>query len=465
MIRILIGIASIAIFTPRAESALRFSDLAGRFFSDSDQSIVVEQDRERVAQEYSLALGSFYDPVLKASYFNQFRGYYINRRSDISLLQRTSLWGTQLLVGYRKGTGNYALYEGYRETEDQGEVRFGIEIPVLRNGFIDSSRGAIQKGEWAEELSKAQEKSQKLDLLRQLGVRYWDWFTQGRRLKVAEELLTLSVDRQDKIKVRVDRGDIARIELLEGDRIVLQRRAARALQERNFIKSKLDLEAFITSPAIEGKIKVDAAEIPDYAYPEASTLQRLPVQDTREIEAAHPESKRQDILLRQAQIDQKVARNQFLPKLDLSLNVSKDMGSYVKSLSPAENEAGVSFEFPIPSRAAQARKAQANTVVIRQEAQLDLTRVRIRNQIEEARNALNLSMDRMAIANRELELARELVKMENKRFLNGDSNLITLNIREQNLAEAEIRRFESYSEYRRSLNDYTVARGEFEWKD
>jgi cobalt-zinc-cadmium efflux system outer membrane protein len=454
----------ILMITP-AGATLRFSDLADRFFADSDQSIVVEQDRERIAQEYSLALGSFYDPVLKASYFNQFRGYYINRRSDISLLQRTSLWGTQFLVGYRRGTGNYALYEGYRETEDRGEVRFGLEIPLLRNGFIDTFRGAIQKGEWAEELSRAQEKSQKLELLRQLGVRYWDWFTQGRRLKVAEELLNLSVDRQDKIKVRVDRGDIARIELLEGDRIVLQRKATRAQQERNFIKSKLDLEAFVTSPALQGKIKVDAVEIPEYSYPDAATLSRFPVLDTHEIETNHPESRRQEIILKQAQIDQKVARNQFLPKLDLSLNVSKDMGTPVKSLSPAENEAGVTFEFPLPSRAAQARKAQAATVVIRQEAQLDLTRVRIRNQIEEARNALNLSIERMGIAAHEAELARELVKMENKRFLNGDSNLITLNIREQNLAEAEIRRFESYSEYRRSLNDFKVARGELDWKE
>jgi cobalt-zinc-cadmium efflux system outer membrane protein len=456
----------ILLILPRqAPAALRFSDLADRFFADSNQSIVVEQDRERVAQEYSLALGSFYDPVLKASYFNQFRGYYINRRSDISLLQRTSLWGTQLMVGYRKGAGNYALYEGNKETEDQGEVRFGIEIPILRNGFIDTFRGAVQKGEWAEELSKSQERSQKLDLLRQLGVRYWDWFTQGRRLKVAEELLTLSVDRQDKIKIRVDRGDIARIELLEGDRIVLQRKAARAQQERNFIKSKLDLEAFISSPVLEGKIKVDANEIPEYSYPNAATLSRFSVLDTREIETNHPESRRQEILLTQAQIDQKVAKNQFLPKLDLSLNVSKDMGTPVKSLNPAENEAGVTFEFPLPSRAAQARKAQAATVVIRQEAQLDLTRVRIRNQIEEARNTLNLSIERMGIANQELELARELVKMENKRFLNGDSNLITLNIREQNLAEAEIRRFESFSEYRRSLNDFKVAKGELEWKE
>ncbi len=449
----------------QANAALRFPDLAGRFFQESNQSIVVEQDRNRVAQEYDLALGSFYDPVLRASYFNEFRGYYLNRRSDISLLQRTSLWGTQVLVGYRAGDGRFPVYEGKWETQDRGEVRFGLEIPLLRNGFIDPLRGAVKKGELSDELSKMQEKSQKLDLLRQLGVRYWDWYTNGKRLLVAEDLLRLSLDRQEKIKTRVERGDIAKIEQLEGDRIVLQRRSTRAQQERNFIKSKLEFESFIKGPEETSPFSLDLKEIPDYAYPSGASLSPVAPQDTRDLEANHPESLRQDLLVKQAEIDQRVARNQFLPKLDLSLNASKDLGTSVASLNPAQSEAGVVFEFPIPSRAAQARKSQANSVLIRQEAQLDLTRIRIRNQIEEARNTLNLSLDRMSIATRELELARELVKMENKRFLNGDSNLITLNIREQNLAEAEIRRFESYAEYRRSLNDFRVARGELEWKD
>jgi cobalt-zinc-cadmium efflux system outer membrane protein len=465
MIRILIFFAGIALSAPPAMSSLRYSDLAERFFKDSNQGIVVDQERERVAQEYDLALGSFYDPVLRASYFNEFRGYYTNQRSDLSLLQRTSLWGTQLLVGYRTGSGRFPLYEGYRETQDRGEVRFGLEIPLLRNGLIDPLRGNVRKGEFAETLSKAQEKSQKLELLRLLGIRYWDWYSNGKRLLVAEELLKLSLDRQEKIKVRVERGDIAKIEQFEGDRIVLQRRAVRAQQERNFIKSRLDLEAFIKGPEQDLIAKLDLSEVPEYDHPESSTLSPLQPGDTREFESEHPESRRQDILVKQAEIDQKLARNQFLPKLDLSVNLSKDMGTPIPSMNPAQSEAGVSFEFPIPSRAAQARKAQATSVLIRQEAQLDLTRIRIRNQIEEARNALNLSMDRMSIAGKELDLARTLVQMENKRFLNGDSNLITLNIREQNLAEAEIRRFEAYAEYRRSWNDFRVARGELEWKE
>jgi hypothetical protein len=44
-------------------------------------------------------------------------------------------------------------------------------------------------------------------------------------------------------------------------------------------------------------------------------------------------------------------------------------------------------------------------------------------------------------------------------FLAGDSNLLLLNIREQNLAEAEIRRFEAFSDFERSANDFRVSIG------
>jgi outer membrane protein TolC len=212
-------------------------------------------------------------------------------------------------------------------------------------------------------------------------------------------------------------------------------------------------------------VKLEIAEIPEYPYPNPSKLKIPTPIETPGSETDHPESKRQHLLMKQAEIDRDVADNQFLPKLDLSLNVSKDLGTPVNTLNTAQNEAGVSFEFPLPSRAARARKSQANSALIRQEAQSDITRTRIRNLIIEARATLGLAIERMSLASGELDLARSLVQMETKRFLNGDSNLITLNIREQNLAEAEIRKIESYSEYRRSLNDFKVARGELNWKE
>jgi outer membrane protein TolC len=448
-----------------AQAALPFKDLADYFFTSSDQTLVVEQDRDRLSQEYALAVGTLYDPTLKASFFNQFQGYYLNRRMDVSLLQRTSLWGTQFMVGYRNGNGAFPIYDGKWITQDKGEIRFGLEIPLLRNGWIDPFRGAVQKGEWSIELSKVQEKAQKLDLLKQLGARYWEWYTNGNRLRVADELLKLSLDRQIKIKTRVESGDIAKIEQIEGDRIILQRKATRAQQERNFVKSQLDLDSFITSIKSQASLKLGIDEVPDYPYPDLTVLKTIKMPEAAGTEINHPESLRQSILMRQTEVDRDVARNQFLPKLDLSLNLSKDMGTPMNTLYPAQNEAGMTFEFPLPSRAAQARKSQANTAVIRQEAQLDLTRVRIRNQIEETKVTLNLAIERMILAADELQLAKNLVQMENRKFLNGDSNLITLNIREQNLTEAEIRKVEAYAEYRRSLNDFNVARGELNWSE
>ncbi|NDG84195.1 MAG: hypothetical protein EBX52_04050, partial [Proteobacteria bacterium] len=177
----------------------------------------------------------------------------------------------------------------------------------------------------------------------------------------------------------------------------------------------------------------------------------------------HPEIKRQETLLQQSRLDADLASNQFLPKLDLALNLSQDYGNAVYGLSKARSEAGVLFEFPIPSRSATARTSQMRALVLKQDAQVSLARSRVENAVTDAKAALRLARDRAGISNQELSLSRTLVQMENKRFLNGDSNLLLLNLREQNFAEAEIRQIEAFSDLRRSQNELNVALGRLEF--
>ncbi len=96
---------------------------------------------------------------------------------------------------------------------------------------------------------------------------------------------------------------------------------------------------------------------------------------------------------------------------------------------------------------------------------MSLALIRIRNQISDAGVALDLAIERLKLAMNELELAKKLVELETKRFLGGDSNLLLLNIREQNLAEAEVRKFEAFSEFKKSQNDLRAAQGVLDWKE
>jgi outer membrane protein TolC len=460
-----LALVSSAFFAFDAHGALRFSDVANRIFSDSDLKSQIESDRTRVFLEYQVAVGNQFDPVLKAKYFDQFRGDYIQRRKELSVAQRLSVWGSAIEFGYNKSQGDFADYDGKYMTQDGGSLRAKLDIPLLRNGWTDGLRAALRKGIISKEVSELQARSQSLDLLRQTGARYWDWYLNGQRLRVAEKLLKLAENRQEKIRIRVERGDIAKIEELEGDRTILQRKSALAQGTRTFTRSRLDLEALLSTRA-EVIPELSVSEIPEIAIPQNPQLPS-PSWKTSENDDAqsHPEVRRQKLILEQAGIDRDLAGNQFLPKLDFSVEAGENLGTPVYGLSKFRMNGGLFFEFPIPSRAATARISQAEAQWVKQEATASLALIRIKNQISDAGVALGLAMERLQLASSELELAKKLVDLESKRFLEGDSNLLLLNIREQNLAEAEIRKFEAFSEMKKSEIDLRAAQGHLDLID
>jgi outer membrane protein TolC len=233
---------------------------------------------------------------------------------------------------------------------------------------------------------------------------------------------------------------------------------------RTFTRSRLDLEALLSTRNEQG-IELGLSEVPEFEI--RIQEQKAGEWKTHSEEQAntHPEVKRQRLLLTQAEIDRDLATNQFLPKLDISMSAGQNLGTPVYGLSKFRMDGGVQFEFPIPSRAASSRIAQAEAQWMRQEAGMSLALIRIRNQISDAGVALDLALERLKLATTELELAKKLVELETKRFLGGDSNLLLLNIREQNLAEAEVRKFDAYSEFRKSQIDLRAAQGALDWKE
>ena len=68
--------------------------------------------------------------------------YYDLRSADVELRQPTTLWGSEIYVGYRVGLGVNERWPTYRDdqTLSGGEVRAGIEVPIWRGGLTDPER-------------------------------------------------------------------------------------------------------------------------------------------------------------------------------------------------------------------------------------------------------------------------------------------------------------------------------------
>jgi outer membrane protein TolC len=144
----------------------------------------------------------------------------------------------------------------------------------------------------------------------------------------------------------------------------------------------------------------------------------------------------------------RLARNQLFPRLDLNLGVSRDLGNGRAELSKTEAEAAVILEIPLLLRSARGRAQAASANDSRISAQLTLLADRVSTDVLDSQSALNQALERLRIAQEEVELSLQLEKGERARFAHGDSNLIFVQLREQTTADAENRRVDAELDYR-----------------
>ena len=107
--------------------------------------LLAAEQRQRAAEgEHQTAEGAF-DTTLKVQNRWSVTGLYENRNNDVSIEQPTSLGGTTFFGGWRRGTGDYPVYDGKSLTATDGEARLGVNIPLWRNREIDQRRASLKR--------------------------------------------------------------------------------------------------------------------------------------------------------------------------------------------------------------------------------------------------------------------------------------------------------------------------------
>jgi hypothetical protein len=172
-------------------------------------------------------------------------GYYQNQRFDTIIEQPTPVNGTSFFAGYRLGRGEFAPYYGERATNRYGEVRAGARVPLLRDRTIDKNRAGIQSSTIGLKIADLNVTQQKVEIIKNAMLRYWDWIASVEKLKIAKNIYNIAKDRQDQIQKRVKAGDLPRIEETENKRIVLQRKSQLVAFEQLLINSANELSIYL----------------------------------------------------------------------------------------------------------------------------------------------------------------------------------------------------------------------------
>jgi outer membrane protein TolC len=389
-------------------------------------------------------------------------GYYDNVRAETILEKPTPYWGTTAFAGWKLGTGEFPIYDGRLETLEYGELRAGVQVPLWRNGPIDRRRANLARAELGVKLAELSVQQQRIELRRLAAQRYWAWVAAGRRVAIAEDLLENVSQRDAGIGLRVDTGDLPPIERVENQRALEQRRAGLAQARRALEQASIEVGLFLRDA--RGEPSLPGAERLPAGFPEVPAVEPLTIgADQRLARAQRPEARSFELQREQQQVELAWAENQLAPGLDVQVSVARDLGprSDVRpDLNETVVEASLLLDIPVQTRAQQGRVEAAAASAERLAARARLARDRIDADVRDAHSALVAARDRIEATRREVALAIELEQGERARFEQGDSNLLVVNLREQQTAEALSREVDALFDYFRAQADIRAARGQ-----
>lgn len=403
------------------------------------------------------AQGAF-DFNVFAKTFGNPSGYYQFGTVDAGFEQFLGIWGSTLFGGYRITRGTLPDYDKNR-TQDGGEPRIGLRIPLLRDGSIDRRRANILQARLDRELADPFILRQQLDFIRAASVAYWAWLGAGRRVEIADQLLRVANDRGNALTNQVQSGLLRPIVLTDNQRLIVSRQINLVQARRRFEASSIALSLFFRdtmgNPILPGRDRLPPA-FPGLLPPDAAAVDK----DIQLAYVARPEIRRIRLQRERTDVDRRLAKNNMLPNLDVGAAVSEDFGfDRYKDKSEVEFEAGVEFKLPLQRREAEGRLAAAEAALERLDTEEGFARDRIAAEVRDAYSAWAAAYEQSTQTHTNVELAQLLEEAEQVLFDRGAADLLALQIRELATFEARVLEVDAITEFFRAQADYNVATG------
>ncbi|MCX7088050.1 MAG: TolC family protein [Methylococcales bacterium] len=418
--------------------------------------LAAEQRRIATEGDYISSQGAF-DTVVKSQNRWSVIGLYENQNYDVSVEQPTPYWGTTFFGGWRRGTGDYPIYDGKNITATDGEYRVGMNVPLWRNREIDRRRAGLKQAELAQLIAGHDIDQALLDIRRQAAHRYWDWVLVAQRLLIVEHLLQVAEERNAGILERVAAGDIPQFEALDNQRAIIERQERRVAAQRMLEQSAIQLSLYWRNENGEPLIPV-TEQLPK-AFPQEPNVETDFNKAWAQAQEQRPELKRLGVQAEQTATELALQKNQQAPAIDLSVVGALDNGKGKSGLNRDELYVGLNFDFPIQQRTANGKAQAATANLQRLKWESNWAENRIAADIQDALSRLAAARQRLTLIKKQQKAAEELEKGERERFDLGESNILFVNMRELATGDAAIMAIEASSNLFKAHADYLAALG------
>lgn len=404
-----------------------------KYFPEIKASLkdIESSEQDKISKE-----GSF-DTSLEIEGLSREKGYYSGDFVKVKLKKNLPIYGVKVHIGYKVSEGSFPVYEGERETLDNGEISAGFSVPLLRNREIDKSRLNVflatnkinkKKIKLLQKRVKAREKAMKA---------YWTWLATGKVKDIYKRLLNIAEKRQVALEKKHKRGDVAKIYLSENRQYILKRQN-KYLEAKNYFQNAARNLAIFNRDE-KGKPHVPKEESLNtrYLFEEANKDHNYESYVEKIIQV-HPDIKNIQNKIRRYEILEKEARVGMLPVLDFGFQIRKDNGTGVRTLKGEDRRFGLNFSLPFENRKAKGRFQSSRIMQRSFSFSKQLLEEKINLKLRNLIDTINTFIKVFKNGQSEVRLAIKLEEAEQAKFFQGDSDFFVVNLREQMTAEAQI---------------------------
>lgn len=403
----------------------------------STPQIIEALARVRQAEGKGQSAEGAFDTVFSVDGRSRVEGYYDGNLLESRATRPLTGNGGYVYGGYRISDGEFPIYEDQSYTDRAGEVKVGALFALLRDRVVDERRTKRSLASADIDIARYEAEMTAIGVQRRAIAAYQAWGVAGLKLRAHRDLLQLAEQRRKGIERQVALGARASILLTENEQNLVKRQGLVVSAEQELDRAANTLSLYLRDAQGE-PLTVTVERLPT----EADVLQSLSSGNGINNPTQRPDYRALLAKIDQATAQLMLARNDLSPRLDLRMEVSKDLGAVGPggpSRSPLDASIGFTFSVPLQNRVVKGRIAQARSEV---EA-LDQRSRLLRDQIAVEVESLLISIDAVerlsAIAKQEGDLAERLAVAERRRFELGSGDFFLVNQREETANDARLR--------------------------
>lgn len=429
--------------------------------------ILEQMAQARSARADVLAAQGAFDTELSSEGYARATGVWNGRFIDNQIKKPLAPFGAEVYGGYRISDGgefgplgrSFPIYEDIFHTNQAGEVKFGFRMSLLRDRVIDDRRFDLAQSRLSFDLAEINVLIAQIAVQHRALRAYRNWVAAGAQVQVYQDLLEIGLEREQALIRRVREGDAAEILITENRQNLLRRQTLVVEAERQLAAAAFALSMFWRND--QGRPLVP----PRVRLPDDFGTLRPPPYASDEAMIAAGQARRPELALIDTNIEKArnrlfLAENELKPRLDFNFEVSRDLGAVGPGGSTFDSTDTVLsflFQVPIERRFAKGRISSA---------QAEMKALRFRRQRTEEQIAIEIrtlvvdleaAREMVELARAEQQQAATMQRVERTRFEAGLSDFFLLNMREERLADARVRRVEAQLRYFLALADLYAA--------